>query len=204
LIVENLVNKGVPVRALVRDVNKARKIKQLDNAELVAGDVYKYETVKQALGDSNVVICAIGLQGFTLDLLQTYKTEYEGVVNLISAAKNNGDVKKFVFITTIGLGSFLQIIPLLFWKRQAELFLQRSGLDYTIVRPGGLRNNSGVNESVELRPVDTQYRGGISRSKVAEVCVTALVIPESSEKIVEIVAGSGRTRQSIEDQFAAI
>ncbi|CAK9190803.1 unnamed protein product [Sphagnum troendelagicum] len=204
LIVENLVNKGVPVRALVRDVNKARKIKELDNAELVAGDVYKYETVKQALGDSNVVICAIGLQGFTLDLLQTYKTEYEGVVNLISAAKNNGDVKKFVFITTIGLGSFLQIIPLLFWKRQAELFLQRSGLDYTIVRPGGLRNNSGVNESVELRPVDTQYRGGISRSKVAEVCVSALVIPESSEKIVEIVAGSGRTRQSIEDQFAAI
>jgi putative NADH-flavin reductase len=71
--VENLVNKGVPVRALVRDVNKARKIKQLDNAELVVGDVYKYETVKQALGDSNVVICAIGLQGFTLDLLQTYK-----------------------------------------------------------------------------------------------------------------------------------
>jgi hypothetical protein len=60
------------------------------------------------------------------------------------------------------------------------------------------------NESVELRPVDTQYRGGISRSKVAEVCVTALVIPESSEKIVEIVAGSGRTRQSTEDQFAAI
>lgn len=86
-----------------------------------------------------MVICAIGLQGFTLDLLQTYKvhnlpaischrhlcefynkecitgvfltpdtdlnlvtniwllvvqTEYEGVVNLISAAKNNGDVKK--------------------------------------------------------------------------------------------------------------
>ncbi|CAM6020446.1 unnamed protein product [Sphagnum balticum] len=204
LIVEDLVNKGVPVRALVRDVNKARKIKQLDNAELVVGDVYKYETVKQALGDSNVVICAIGLQGFTLDLLQTYKTEYEGVVNLISAAKNNGDVKKFVFITTIGLGSFLQIIPLLFWKRQAELFLQRSGLDYTIVRPGGLRNNSGVNESVELRPADTQYRGGISRSKVAEVCVTALVTPESSEKIVEIVAGSGRTRQAIEDQFAAI
>jgi uncharacterized protein YbjT (DUF2867 family) len=34
LIVENLVNKGVPVRALVRDVNKARKIKQLDNAEV--------------------------------------------------------------------------------------------------------------------------------------------------------------------------
>ncbi len=31
---EDLVNKGVPVRALVRDVNKARKIKQLDNAEV--------------------------------------------------------------------------------------------------------------------------------------------------------------------------
>jgi hypothetical protein len=55
------------------------------------------------------------------------------------------------------------------------------------VRPGGLRNNSGVNESVELRPADTQYIGGISRSKVAEVVVTALVTPESSEKIVEVL-----------------
>lgn len=36
------------------------------------------------------------------------------------------------------------LLPLWYRKRQAELFLQRSGLDYTIVRPGGLRNDSGV------------------------------------------------------------
>ena len=29
---------------------------------------------------------------------------------------------------------------ILFWKKQAELQLQRSGLTYTIVRPGGLKD----------------------------------------------------------------
>ncbi|BBN03165.1 hypothetical protein MPTK1_2g21300 [Marchantia polymorpha subsp. ruderalis] len=188
LIVEDLVSKGVPVRALVRDPAKARDIGRMMNVEIVKVDLYKYETVKAALADSNVVICAIGATSFPFDPIGTYQAEFEGVKNLVAAAKNGGKVKKFVFITTIGV-SLLQIVPLIFWKKQAELYLQRSGLDYTIIRPGGLKNGGDKREKVIMKPADTQFGGSISRRKVAELCVDAVITPEASEKIVEVVSG---------------
>lgn len=199
LLVENLVSKGVPVRALVRDAFKARSVQQLKNCEVIEADLYKYETVKKAIGDCNVVICAIGARAFPLDPFSTYQVEYEGVLNLISAAKNQGSIKKFVLISTIGV-TYLQLIPLLFWKKQAELYLQRSGLDYTIVRPGGLRNTIEPEEVVMQGP-DSRIFGGISRRKVAEVCVSALLSPDASDKIVEVVSVPGTQRRSIEDLF---
>lgn len=199
LLVENLVSKGVPVRALVRDAFKARSVQQLKNCEVIEADLYKYETVKKAIGDCNVVICAIGARAFPFDPFSTYQVEYEGVLNLISAAKNQGIIKKFVLISTIGV-TYLQLIPLLFWKKQAELYLQRSGLDYTIVRPGGLRNTIEPEEVVMQGP-DSWIFGGISRRKVAEVCVSALLSPDASDKIVEVVSVPGSQRRSIEDLF---
>ncbi|MCO5562095.1 hypothetical protein L7F22_015721 [Adiantum nelumboides] len=202
LLVENLVSKGASVRALVRDVYKARAISQLKDCECIEADLYNYEAVRRAIGESNVVICAIGARAFPFDPLNTYQAEYEGVLNLISAAKNQGKVKKFVLVSTIGV-TYLQLVPLIFWKKQAELFLQRSGLDYTIVRPGGLRNANGP-EDVVMQAADSQFFGGISRKKVAEVCVSALVASDASHKIVEVVAVPGRQKRSIEDLFKQI
>lgn len=201
LIVQDLVGKGATVRALVRNVYRARNLKQLQGADLIEGDLYNYESVKEAVSGSDTVISAVGARGLPFDPLQAYRTEYEGVLNLISAAKNQ-EVKKFVLITTIGV-NFLQVIPLLYWKRQTELFLQRSGLDYTIVRPAGLTGDRG-SDRVELRPADSLFIGGISRKKVAEVSITALVTPSATDKIVEVVGGSGRVRRSIADQFDSI
>ncbi len=63
----------------------------------------------------------------------------QGTLNLIAAARTAG-VKKFVLVTSIGVDDILFPLNLffgiLFWKKQAELALQRSGIDHTIVRPG--------------------------------------------------------------------
>ncbi|EFJ30607.1 hypothetical protein SELMODRAFT_440242 [Selaginella moellendorffii] len=201
LVVEKLSKGGAKVRALCRD--KANRFNEQGNVTAVRGDICKYETLKQALGDSNAVVCVIGTKFFPLDIMKTYQIEYEGVVNLISAAKNQGQVKKFILVTSIGVSSFLQIIPILWWKRQAELALQRSGLEYTIVRPAGLRENAPADEALVMRPADSLFIGGISRSKVAEVCVEAIVVPESSEKIVEICAGDVQ-KGSIQELFSRI
>lgn len=49
-------------------------------------------------------------------------------------------VKKFVLVSSIGCDDPLFPLNLfwgvLLWKKQGELAVQRSGLDYTIVRPG--------------------------------------------------------------------
>ncbi|MGB3206310.1 MAG: SDR family NAD(P)-dependent oxidoreductase, partial [Crinalium sp.] len=42
--------------------------------------------------------------------------------------------------------------------------------------------------SVVMSSADTLFDGSIPRQKVAQVCVEALTIPESRNKIVEVVA----------------
>ena len=58
---------------------------------------------------------------------------------MISVAQRMG-ITKVVLVSSIGVDELLSPFNLFgglaFWKKQAELALQRSGLDYTIVRPG--------------------------------------------------------------------
>ena len=61
-------------------------------------------------------------------------------------------------------------------KYAGEQALRSSGVDYTIIRPGGLSNGPGGGTAI-LSDADTEReRGGgmISRADVAAVCVAAL------------------------------
>ena len=66
--------------------------------------------------------------------------DYQGTLNLLAAAKQ-ADVEHVVLISSIGADDNLYplnlLFGILFWKKRAEEALQRSGLRYTIVRPGG-------------------------------------------------------------------
>ncbi|GAQ80553.1 hypothetical protein KFL_000570020 [Klebsormidium nitens] len=206
LLVESLVSKGVPVRALVRDASKARSLRAMRGVTVVQGDTYRYETLQSAIGDSNVVLCATGVRPDIFDPLGPFKYEYEGVVNLVALAKNK-DVNKFVLVTSIGtsqlVSPFNLFYGLLWWKKQAELVLQRSGLPYTIVRPGGL-TATAKRGNVVFRQADTTFGGAVSRAQVAEACVAALVLPQADNKIVEIVAEENASERSMFDLFSSI
>jgi len=70
-------------------------------------------------------------------------------------------------------------------KLVAENYLRSSGLDYTIVRPGGLKSTPPSGTLV-VSAEDTLNSGEISRDLVADVCVAALFDPNASNKVVEI------------------
>ena len=61
-IVAELCQRQIPMRVLVRDINKAREIWPVGNdlVELVAGDVGSVDDLMQAIGDCTKVICATG------------------------------------------------------------------------------------------------------------------------------------------------
>eukprot|EP00850_Spirogloea_muscicola_P008988 SM000049S16759 [mRNA] locus=s49:540199:544748:- [translate_table: standard] len=226
MIVENLVAKGVPVRAVATNITRQRYLRQLQGVELVEADLTRYEMLKRAIGDCNAIICAIGYRPSPLDPFGPYKIEYEGVANLVSAAKNNGNIDKFVFVTSIGVSNLLNPLNLFggitFWKRQAELYLQRSGLTYTIVRPGGLKSETSKqrvfvfkldvyffvlldqNASVVLKRADSQIMGAITRGQVAEVCVEALVLDKASDKIVEAVEQEMASSLTLAELFESV
>ncbi|AFZ46045.1 NAD-dependent epimerase/dehydratase [Cyanobacterium stanieri PCC 7202] len=202
-IVTELVEKGMDVRGLVRDEAKAKDILP-ESVELVVGDVLKPSTLKNALQGCDVVICATGATP-SLDFTAFYKVDLEGSKNLIDGAKEAG-VNKFIFVTSLCVSKFFHPLNLfglvLFWKKQAEKYLINSGLNYTIVRPGGLKNEDNLYPLV-VRGADTLFEGSIPRRKVAQVCVEAISRPETDGKILEIVAQEDAPSQDW-DQLLAV
>ncbi|MBD2312285.1 SDR family oxidoreductase [Desertifilum sp. FACHB-1129] len=187
-IVQELVKRNIPVRALVRNLEKGSSILPAE-AELVTGDVLKPESLSNALGDSTVLLCATGASP-GLDPTGPFKVDYEGTKNLVEAAKANG-IEHFVFVSSLCVSRLFHPLNLfwliLVWKKQAEEYLQKSGLTYTIVRPGGLKNEDN-SFPVVMQAADTLFDGSIPRRKVAQVCVEALFEPQARNKVVEVVA----------------
>jgi len=219
-VVKVLQQVGVPVRALVRDTAKA--VKQLPSGpgvEVVQGDVFQYSSLPAALGDANAIIVTTGASDVT-DPLGPFNVDYQGTVNLVALAKQKG-IKKFVLVTSIGADETFNPLNLfwgvLFWKKRAEEELQRSGLDYTIVRPGGLKDtvkDGGRPGAIVMRgpgfygvnPLNrlAEPAGAILRKQVAEVCVAALVEADAQNKVVEIVAKEEAVEKSFTDLFKSV
>lgn len=187
-IVKELVQQGIPVRAMVRDLEKAKPILPTE-AELVVGDVLQPETLKAAIGDSTVILSATGAAP-SFDPTGPYKVDYEGTKNLIDVAKSIG-IEQFVMVSSLCTSQLFHPLNLfwliLVWKKRAEDYLQASGLPYTIVRPGGLKNEDN-SDGIVMANADSLFDGSIPRTKVAQVCVEALTQPDARNKIVEIVA----------------
>ncbi len=202
-IVQELINRNIPVRALVRDLEKARAILPA-SAELVVGDVL--QPLSEVLGDSTVVLCATGAKpGF--DPTAPYKVDYEGTKNLVDTAKAKS-IEHFVLVSSIGASQLFHPLNLfwliLVWKKQAEEYLQKSGLTYTIVRPGGLKNEDN-SDPIEMVGADTlSLSGSIPRTKVAQVCVEALLQPAARNKIVEVIAKEEAPAKSFEQLFTSV
>jgi uncharacterized protein YbjT (DUF2867 family) len=146
-IVSKLQNEGVPCSLFARSPKKANDLFQSEieqeGVKVYEGDVSQYEDVAKAMeaSDFNTVMIAIGTRP-SLDPLGPFTVDYNGVCNILAAAKKKGNVKHIVLVTSIGVDDILFPLNLfwgvLFWKKRSEEVLQRSSIRYTIVRPGGL------------------------------------------------------------------
>ena len=203
-IVQELVARNIPVRALVRDVEKARAILPPD-VELVLGDVLEAQSLNAALGDSTVLLCATGAKP-SFDPTGPYKVDFEGTKNLVDAAKSKG-IKHFVLVSSLCVSQLFHPLNLfwliLVWKKQAEEYIQKSGLTYTIVRPGGLKNEDN-SDAIVMQSADTLFDGSIPRQKVAQVAVESLFESAARNKVVEVVAKPDATSKNLGELFANV
>ncbi len=209
-IVQQLTAQNISVRALVRDRTRAQEILPA-STEIVVGDVLEPKTLEAAIAthqestDCTVIFCATGAKP-SLNPFEPYQVDYEGTKNLVDAAKAH-QIQHFVLVSSLCTSQFFHPLNLfwliLVWKQQAEQYLQRSGLTYTIVRPGGLKNTED-RPPIVMSSADTLFEGSISRDQVAQVCVEALSYPSAQNKIVEIVARPEAVEQSFSELFAGV
>lgn len=133
-VVRRLAEQGKPVRAMVRNVDKAEKrlADVKDKIEIVQGDVADREGLKTLMRDVSTVIhlVAIALEKGG----QTYEAvNYQGTVNVVDAAKAAG-VPRFIYMSQNGadpnhFSRFLRS------KGRAQEYVASSGLQWTALRP---------------------------------------------------------------------
>lgn len=102
------------------------------------------------------------------------------VSSILTNGRNWGQEKSPGFVITNAFGNVLDE------KIIAENYLRKSGLDYTIVRPGGLKAKPPSGPLV-ISGEDTLNAGEISRDLVADVCVASLSDAKATNKVLEII-----------------
>ncbi|MGD1938509.1 MAG: SDR family oxidoreductase [Cyanophyceae cyanobacterium] len=203
-VVRSLLNRDISVKALVRDESAAKEILP-EGVEFVSASLASREELGQAIAGCDGIISATGARP-SLDVTGPYKVDCDGTKKLVDAAKDQG-IDKFIMVSSLCVSQFFHPLNLfwlvLYWKLQAEIYLKNSGLNYTIVRPGGLKNEDSE-MPVIMKGADSLFEGSIPRSQVAEVCAEALSQPDAANKIVEIVASDDAPQQAWPELFASV
>ena len=173
-ITKVLTARGDKVTAFVRPTSDRSQLEPL-GVDFAVGDAMDPQSVLAGLQQSeyDAVITTIGGFGDP-------PPDYIGNANVFDAAKAAG-IARVILISSIGAGdsyesapliSRLALAKLLPLKTQAEEHLRASGLDYTIIRPGGLPPGSGTGGGILSEDVTTM--GFINRQDLAPLVVGVL------------------------------
>lgn len=151
--------------------------------------------LSHALEGIDKVIFAAGAGGNTTKE-RTTQVDQEGAKHLIDSAKK-AEVKKFVMLSSINADepeSSDELQHYLEAKKNADEHLMQSGLVYTIVRPGTLKNEDGTRKVKVGKKVDL---GEISRDDVAYTLVHALNDDVAQNAVFEMVEGDERIEDAL-------
>ena len=189
-VVDEALARGFEVRAIVRPDSVLPP--GLGAAEIHRLQLSDGPALQDALRDCDALVIATGARP-SIDLLGPLKVDALGVRQQLEACRAVG-LERVVLVSSLCAGRWLHPLHLfgliLVWKRLGEQWLEQSGLEVTIVRPGGLKEAEEDMAAQELRfsGADQQQDGSLPRRLVARVCLDALAVPASVGRIVEITS----------------
>jgi uncharacterized protein YbjT (DUF2867 family) len=187
-----LADRGHRGRGLIRNPDHAIDLHEL-GAEPVLCDIEALDDISGCCKGADAVVFAAGAgPGSGAERKRT--VDYDGAVKLMEAG-----VRRYVMVSAISVDRpdewSDQMRPYYEAKADADRRLLESGLDHTIVRPGGLTDEPGTG----LVRVGTDLGGGqIPRDDVAAVLLAVLETPSSVGKTFELVSGDTPIDQAIQ------
>jgi uncharacterized protein YbjT (DUF2867 family) len=188
LLVRQLLEAGHGVRAMVRDPAQRPELAEL-GAEVVVGDL---EGALDGVvpGVDAVAFCAGS--GSVTGPDATLRVDLHGAVRIIDTCAQAG-VRRYVQLSSMAADDPLRGPPAIRHYLAAmharDRILVASGLDATIVRPGGLTNDPGTGR-VRVGIPTLGERGGIPRADVAAVLAACLEEPATIGATFELLGGN--------------
>ena len=190
-VAEEAISAGYEVRLIIR--SKSEIPDSLKRCERYVLSEINGITLDYALKDCDSLVIATGARP-SIDLTGPAKVDYLNIQKQVESCKRQ-KLKRVVLVSSLCAGRLIHPLNLfgliLIWKRLGELSLQKSGLNWTVIRPGGLNENENdlKNQNILFSGEKSQEEGSIPRRLVAKSCIEALKTKDSIGKIIEITSG---------------
>jgi uncharacterized protein YbjT (DUF2867 family) len=190
-----LAERGHRARGLIRNPDHAADLEQA-GAEPVLCDIDALDDIASCCEGADAVVFAAGAgPGSGAERKRT--VDYGGAVKLIEAAKANG-IDRYVMVSAIKVDRPDEwpepMVPYYEAKRDADEALMRSGLTYTVVRPGSLTDDVGTG----LVEIGFGLEGGeIPRNDVAATLLFILDAVNTYGQAFDVVSGDDPVEDAV-------
>ena len=204
-ITEEAVKKGFKVKQIIRESSKVSE--ELKNTQIVRVSLNNDLALDKALENVEALIIATGARA-SFDLTGPAKVDALGVYKQLQSCKRVG-IKRVILVSSLCTGKLFHPLNLfgliLIWKKVGENLLRKSNLEWTIIRPGGLKESEDIKlENINYSREDIQDNGSIPRRLVAKCCIDSLNNKESINKIIEVTSSSENKKVSFKKAMQTI
>jgi uncharacterized protein YbjT (DUF2867 family) len=191
-----LAREGHRGRGVIRKPEQAGDL-EAAGAEPVLCDLERGDDLRRHIGAADAIVFAAGAgPGSGPERKRT--VDYGAAVKAMEAASDL-DVSRFVIVSSVGThdvaGAAEAMRPYLQAKRDADDALRRSGLDWTIVKPGHLTDAPGRGRVQVSRTFGG--RADVPRDDVALVLLECLYAPNTIGVEFELFEGNVPVREAV-------
>ncbi|KHL97069.1 sugar epimerase [Paenibacillus sp. IHB B 3415] len=177
------------VRAMVRKQEQADAYEKQGIETALADLEGSVDSIADAAKECDVIVFAAGSGGKTGDD-KTLLIDLDGAGKAIEAAEQAG-IDRFIMVSAIQANNrknwHKNILPYYAAKHYADRVLESSSLNYTIIRPGILLNESGTGK---VAAAENIVYGSIPRDDVALAIVKALSEKNTYRRTFDIISGN--------------
>ena len=191
-VVNKLTSDGYKTRCLVRDHDKAYELYgDNSNVELVSGDILNKEYLIHMMTGCSM---SVNLHGTTRkstpffnwetnrDYTHPFYVNYQGMENILDSCEYN-NISKVIRITGLAT-EFSNLNPIsvffnylysnnIYWHKQSESLIRSKDIAYTIVKPGGIKEQNFDNFLVSFDRLSPPSNIGIDNlSELLKLCIT--------------------------------
>lgn len=192
----------------------ATALSQLENVEMVKGDITDRDSIVELIKGCDAVLCLQGpprpnpirsqfpflsQHSKDEDPSHPYMINYVGMKNVIDAVRETPSIQRIVRLTGKGeqpFSIFTILINMLgcmakAWNYEGEQLLRKSGLPYTIIRPGLLKSNKDyqipykgrmiADNGMDLKVTPVTY------DQIAQVCIQSLDYDNCAESTLTVM-----------------
>src|SRR3954452_13840857 len=191
-----LAERGDSPRGIIRKTEQADDLEEI-GAEPIVLDIENVDDIDDAFAGSDAVVFAAGA-GPGSGPARKLTVDYGGAVKSVDAAIAK-EIRRFVIVSAIGANHperwTDEMKPYYEAKAEADREVAESGLDFTIVRPGGLTDEPGT-DLVAAAPALSRY-GQIPRDDVAATLVACLDEPNTIGESFDLLSGETPIREAL-------